>query len=200
MKEYWDQHSRKLSLIRYFRRSDFTPFPIQRAISLGTYFSDGDSIRSIRQAAHETPAIQRRPLSFRLTWKDKIDAITGGDSVIYHGFNLAKSFTLGESILGGVDELGSDLDTQPYTTRLTKPPLGTIRVNLKITPTEEQLDALVKKCAALKNIYFPIEFGIIGTFNYGAFTIGDTEIGDNNFVLGDGVDQSGEYFISLRSL
>ncbi|EKR34392.1 hypothetical protein LEP1GSC096_0024 [Leptospira interrogans serovar Hebdomadis str. R499] len=202
IKQYWDLYSKKINYIRYLRRADLTEFPEERAYAIGAFYDTSESIKRIRQAIHEAPKIQRRPASFQLSWKGKIDQITGGDSNIFYGPKLAKSFLIRQSVIADIDELGQYLDAQPYSARLNTPNLGHIMINLNTsaTPSDTILNQIVALLRPIKNLYMSIEIGILGHYQYGNFEIGKKEIGGNNFVLGSGQNISGDYFLPLRSI
>ncbi|MDI7202072.1 hypothetical protein QMM44_01225 [Leptospira santarosai] len=202
IKQYWDLYSKKINSIRYFRRADLTKFPEERASEIGAFYNIDESIRIVRQAIHEAPKIQRRPTSFHLSWKDKIDQITGGNSNIFFGPKLAKSFLVRQSVIADVDELGQYLDSQPYNARLNIPSLGHVMINLNTntTPGDAILNQVVASLRPIKNLYMSIEIGILGHYQYGNFEIGNKEIGGNNFVLGSGQNLLGNYFLPLRSI
>ncbi|EMO53910.1 hypothetical protein [Leptospira noguchii] len=202
IKQYWDLYSKKINYIRYLRRSDLTEFPDEKAYAIGAFYDVSESTRRIRQAIHEAPKIQRRPASFQLSWKSKVDQLTGGDSNIFYGPKLAKSFLIRQSVIADIDEIGQYLDTQPYSARLNTPSLGHVMINLNTsaTPIDTILNQVVALLRPIKNLYMSIEIGILGHYQYGNFEIGQREIGGNNFVLGSGQNLSGDYFVPLRSI
>lgn len=158
-----------------------TTNPVELAYNVGAYITPNDTTDTIRKKIANAYKTHKYLPVFDKVYKSIIDSITGGNCELYKGSLYYGSAIVGLSTVGSPAKIGF----VPFPTGVTTTkPKGEIYIDLKITPTVNQIEEIKKQLKEIIPIYFRVYIGVVTTIISNPAIVGVSIIGGTDIIGG----------------